>query len=373
MLSLSMTEVLDNLEDLGVYITDRQRRIVFWNKAAARITGFAAAEVVGRSCHDKVLSHVDRHGRSLCDSSVCPLALAMEQGRARTPRTFVFSRAKDGARVPMAVSVTPIKDAAGVVVGGLEVFREAASEVRDLELAQTVQRQWLPGPEQLARWPFLGHACCMAEMVGGDLVRVFPGANGTVAGLLADISGHGVASALVTGFLVSNLIPLEGKVRSPVEILQHLAGLYEQGGSTFHYYSAQAFVYDPVATRLHLANAGHPPPILLEEGGAGRFLDLPSDLIGLFEAREFATLELPDFTGKRLVIYSDGMTEAPDPAGRRLGEAGLLAACQRLAGLPPANHARALVDHVFAYTHAADPVDDLTALVLDGFGLARVR
>ncbi len=366
-----MREVLDNLEDLGVYITDRARRILFWNKAAARITGFTAAEVVGRSCHDNVLSHVDRHGRSLCDSTVCPLAIAMDLGRAGTPRTFVFSCSKEGGRVPMAVSVTPIKDAAGVVVGGLEVFREAASEVRDLELAQTVQRQWLPGPEHLARWPFLGYACCMAEMVGGDLTRLFPGAGGTVAGLLADVSGHGVASALVTGFLVSNLIPLEGKVTSPVEILRHLARIYEQGGSTFHYYSAQAFVYDPIGGRLQLANAGHPPPILLDGEGVGRFLELPSDLIGLFDAREFATLDLPDFAGKRLIICSDGMTESPDPQGRRLGEAGLLDVCQRHASLAPADHARALVDHVFAYTHASDPVDDLTVLVLDGRGAGR--
>lgn len=238
--------------------------------------------------------------------------------------------------------------------------------MHDLELAQAVQRQWLPQPSQMARWPFLGYACCMAEMVGGDLTRLFPGPAGKVAGLLADISGHGVASALLTGFLVSNLLPLEGTVDRPAEILRHLAGIYARSGLTSHYYSAQAFVYDPATRRLRLANAGHPPPILMDADGAGRLLDLPSDLIGLFDSRQFAEPPEIDLAGKRLVIYSDGMTEAPNPHGKRLGEAGLLELARKGVALPPTRQAQALVDAVFAFTDAPDPVDDLTALVIDG-------
>ncbi|NLI78359.1 MAG: SpoIIE family protein phosphatase [Candidatus Riflebacteria bacterium] len=365
-LPLSMREVLDNLEGLGVYITDTDRRILFWNKAAALITGYSSAEILGRACRDNVLCHVDRHGRSLCESTVCPLAHCMACGQAGSARTFVFALSREGKRVPMSVSVSPIKDGEGRVVGGMEVFREASREVQDLELAQTVQRQWLPQPAQLVRWPFLGYACCMAEMVGGDLARLFPGPGGTVAGLLADISGHGVASALLTGFLVSNLLPLEGTVDQPAEILRHLAGIYARSGLSSHYYSAQAFVYDPAARRLRLANAGHPPPILIEADGTGRFLELPSDLIGLFDSLEFAEPPEIDLAGKRLIIYSDGMTEAPNPRGKRIGEAGLLELAREGVALPPARQAQALIDAVFAFTDAPDPVDDLTILVIDG-------
>ncbi len=368
-LPLSIREVLDNLEGLGVYITDTDRRILFWNKAAARITGYSPAEIIGRACRDNVLCHVDRHGRSLCESTVCPLAHCMACGQAGAARTFVFGLSREGVRVPMSVAVSPIKDGQGRVVGGMEVFREAGREVRDLELAQAVQRQWLPRPAQTARWPFLGYACCMAEMVGGDLTRLFPGPGGTVAGLLADISGHGVASALLTGFLVSNLLPLEGTVDRPVEILRHLAGIYARSGLTSHYYSAQAFVYDPAARRLQLANAGHPPPILLEADGTGRFLEMPSDLIGLFDSLEFAEPPGIDLAGKRLVMYTDGLTEAPNPHGKRIGETGLLDLATARAAFPPAEQAQALIDAVFAFTAAPDPVDDLTALVIDG-GLA---
>lgn len=365
-LSLSMRELLDNLEGLGVYITDTDRRILFWNKAATRITGYSPAEIIGRACHDHVLCHIDRHGRSLCDSNACPLAHCMVCGQALATQNYVFGLSRMGKRIPMSVWVTPIRDRQGRVIGGIEVFREARREVSDLELAQAVQRQWMPQSAQMARWPFLGYACCMAEMVGGDLVRLFPGPGNTVAGLLADISGHGVASALLTGFLVSNLLPLEGTVDRPAAILRHLAGIYERSGLTSHYYSAQAFVYDPVTRRLRLANAGHPPPILIEADGTGRFLDMPSDLIGLFGSIEFAdSLEI-DLTGKRLVMYSDGMTEAPNRHEERIGEAGLLKLARGGVALPPARQAQALIDAVFAFTDAPDPVDDLTTLVIDG-------
>lgn len=367
LLPLSLREVLDNLEDVGIYITDRDRRILFWNKAASRITSFSSTEIVGRTCFDNVLCHVDRHGRQLCESSVCPLALSMDHGRPVGPPTFVFGMNKEGKRIPMTVTVSPIRDRHGRVVGGMELFRDASAEVHDLELAQTIQRSWLPQAEQTARWPFLGYACCMSQMVGGDLVRLFPGKGGTVAGLLVDVSGHGVSSAMLTGVIVSLLLPLEGTVSRPAEILRHLARTCPQKVLASHYFSGQAFVLDPQTGRLWLGNAGHPYPVILDEGGHGRFFEVRGDLIGLHDKSCFAEAEI-DLTGQRLVMYSDGLTEAPDPRRHRLGEKRFLDLCRRAARLPPEQLARALVDEVFAFTNSTDPEDDMTVLVIDGPG-----
>jgi len=54
----SFWRIIEHLYD-GLYFTDRQRVIQYWNPAAERITGFRAAEVVGRSCSDSILTHVD--------------------------------------------------------------------------------------------------------------------------------------------------------------------------------------------------------------------------------------------------------------------------------------------------------------------------
>ena len=64
--------IFENLND-GLYFVNKDRIITYWNKAAERITGFTAAEVMGRTCSDHILTHVDDDGRSLC-AGMCPLA-----------------------------------------------------------------------------------------------------------------------------------------------------------------------------------------------------------------------------------------------------------------------------------------------------------
>ena len=77
--------IIDNLYD-GLYFVDQNRVIQYWNRAAERITGYTAAEVVGRPCSDNILTHVDDHGANLCTGE-CPLAATIADGRdARSKR-----------------------------------------------------------------------------------------------------------------------------------------------------------------------------------------------------------------------------------------------------------------------------------------------
>ena len=130
----SFQRIVDNLHD-GLYLVDRNRVITYWNKAAERISGFAAAEVIGKSCADNILSHVDGKGCALC-TGVCPLAETMCDGRLR--RADIYLHHKDGHRIPVAVRASPLTDEAGRVVGGIELFTDishrAASELRIQEL-----------------------------------------------------------------------------------------------------------------------------------------------------------------------------------------------------------------------------------------------
>ena len=133
--NVQLADVLENLHD-GLYCTDTHRVITFWNHAAERITGYTAAEVLGRSCAANILVHVDTDGRSLC-GGLCPLAMAMADSVGREAE--VFLRHKDGHRVPVLVRTGPLKDRAGQVVGGIELFTDLSnilannSRVRELE------------------------------------------------------------------------------------------------------------------------------------------------------------------------------------------------------------------------------------------------
>jgi PAS domain S-box-containing protein/diguanylate cyclase (GGDEF)-like protein len=123
--------VLDDLP-AGVYLVDRERRIVFWNHAAERITGFLAQEVLGHSCFDNLLMHCDEDNRSLCGNG-CPLLETMHDGKPR--RADVLLRHKQGHRVPVWVHAAPIRDEHDIIVGVAESFEERRSRPDDASQA----------------------------------------------------------------------------------------------------------------------------------------------------------------------------------------------------------------------------------------------
>lgn len=130
----SYARIIENLHD-GLYFVDTNRIITYWNKAAERISGFTAAEVVGKSCADKILTHVDSEGKCLC-TGLCPLAATIADGVDREAEMYMHH--KDGHRVPVLVRVSLLKDPAGKVIGGIELFSDIsnihANTLRVIEL-----------------------------------------------------------------------------------------------------------------------------------------------------------------------------------------------------------------------------------------------
>ncbi len=135
-------DLLDNLSD-GVYFVDRDRRILYWNRGAERITGYRADEVVGRLCFDNILMHVSPDGCALCQG-LCPLARTIQDGRARENEVFLHHR--DGHRVPVLVRISPLRDEGGTMAGAVEVFSDNSSKVAALRKIEELQEVALLDP-----------------------------------------------------------------------------------------------------------------------------------------------------------------------------------------------------------------------------------
>ena len=81
-----------NYLNMGVYITDRERRILLWNRKAEEITGYSAESVVGKACHEQVLNHVDKDNHPLCSTDLCPLHRAISLEKESDEPVLVYAK-----------------------------------------------------------------------------------------------------------------------------------------------------------------------------------------------------------------------------------------------------------------------------------------
>ncbi len=112
----------------GVYMTDRERRIIFWNPACEAITGYSAGKVLGSRCSENILNHVDINGNSLCEGDLCPLHQSMVKGLPGERPFLLRALRRDGSRVMVEASVAPLFDDEGKVIGGVEIFRDVTEK-----------------------------------------------------------------------------------------------------------------------------------------------------------------------------------------------------------------------------------------------------
>ncbi len=132
----------------GMFVVGRHRNIVLWNRAARRIAGYRAEEIVGRQCHDGLLVHVDGHGYALCDRA-CPVALCGADGR--THRTTAYLRHRDGHRLPVHVRTVPVTRSDGHILGIAQLFEDAWDRAGHFERYASLRR--LSMVDQVTRLP----------------------------------------------------------------------------------------------------------------------------------------------------------------------------------------------------------------------------
>ena len=119
-------KILEGIAD-GVYYVNRDRKILYWNKGAEKITGFSSDKVVGHFCHDNILNHVTGNGRPLCFNG-CPLHATIQDGRPREAEIYLHHRA--GHRLPVVVRTSPIRNKDGEIIGAVETFSNNSSSIR---------------------------------------------------------------------------------------------------------------------------------------------------------------------------------------------------------------------------------------------------
>jgi len=177
-----------------------------------------------------------------------------------------------------------------------------------------------------------------AGHVGGDLVGFFPVDRRRVGFFALDVSGHGVAAALLSARLAALLsgepehnIAMRssdlpgGEPRSPAEILRHLNGLMLSELRTDSYFTMVYADLEIASGRVRLVQAGHPHPVLQRANGRIELIGQGGFPVGVFPNAEFEEISVQLDPGDRLFISSDGLIDSENARGEPLGDDGLQA------------------------------------------------
>lgn len=183
---------------------------------------------------------------------------------------------------------------------------------REAYIADSLQREMLP--ESLPQPTGVRLAsrylpAAESVRVGGDWYDAIPLPGSRVALVVGDVMGHSMTSAAVMGQLRTTVQTLAGLDLSPQEVLYHLDEQAQRLGQDRMATCVYA-VYDPIAHRVTIANAGHPPPVMLHANGIAEVLRVPPGAPIGVGGVPFEAVELPAPAGATLLLYTDGLVES---------------------------------------------------------------
>jgi sigma-B regulation protein RsbU (phosphoserine phosphatase) len=258
----------------------------------------------------------------------------------------------------------------GFVVARRVALNEAEwiSVTGEMEAARRIQQAILPAEmPALADWSI---AACYspASSVAGDFYGFPPAPPDALNVFIADVMGHGVPAALIASMVKVSVFSGAEKQKSAASILGDLnSTLFEDAPGQ---YATAAYASLDQKTGIgRYATAGHPPPLLrrrktrrvdcLDQGGM---------LLGVLKEQTYQETLFRFAAGDRLLMYSDGLTEAENPKGSAFGDATLMELLEASDHLTAKEFASALLQKVLQWPgKGSEPhqADDITFVVVD--------
>lgn len=290
----------------------------------------------------------------------------------------LHARLRAGERMLVMQSELLAKN--GVIARTLDELQALYDSLdRDLIEARKLQQTLIRDRERDYGWAKVALMLRNSGRVGGDLVGSFQADDRRVVVYSIDVSGHGVASAMMTarlaGFLTGsspeqNLAfgrAADGShtLLPPDQVAERFNRLMLEEIQAEQYFTMALAVLDRETRQLRLVQAGHPHPVLIRRNGDQLNLGNGGLPIGLIPDAPYECIDLALEPGDRLVLVSDGLTECPLPDGTDFGNEGLFDSLGRTAGLSGAETLEALVWDLARTSNLDSFPDDISGVVLD--------
>jgi serine phosphatase RsbU (regulator of sigma subunit)/pSer/pThr/pTyr-binding forkhead associated (FHA) protein len=312
-------------------------------------------------------------------SAICVPLVRMRAGLGDT--TTVVSAANDTVGVLYMDSRVVAADMAG---GNRELLQTLAIEAstvlenarllqeeqakhhmeEELRLARTIQQSLLPGSLPSDGWLHASGSSLASHEVGGDYYDVTKVSPHCWSAVLADVSGKGVGSALLASLFQGALITTTEAPAAMGHRLERLNRflLDRTGGEK---YATAFYCLLHSDGRMFYINAAHCPPMVLRANGEREEFEANGMPVGLIETAEFTVVEQQLSPGDKIVIYSDGVTEAQNTEKGFFGKKRLRLAVEAHAAQSCAAIHDAIQEAVATFTEGAPQSDDITLVVLE--------
>lgn len=266
-----------------------------------------------------------------------------------------------------------LTDALGEIRALYAALDQDLDEARRLQQAQLQDRFRRFGPVEVSLW------LKASGPIGGDMVGCFP-VNETVVGAFSlDVSGHGVASAMIAARVAGILsaatpdqnIALtrleDGSLRAlpPDMAAARLNKMILNEIRSDRYFTMGLGFLNLANGRMRMVQAGHPHPLVQRADGRIELVGHGGLPIGLVREAGYASLDIHFGPGDRMLLYSDGLTECPDPSGATLEEEGLAQLLRRHANLRGPDLLSAIEGGLAEFAQTDAFPDDASAVLIE--------
>ncbi len=236
---------------------------------------------------------------------------------------------------------------------------------REVEIAREVQQRLFPEIPIVPGLELAGH-CRPALGVGGDYYDLVPLEDGRLAIAIGDVSGKGIAAALLMASLRASLRGIvDAGSHDLARIVRKLNRLVHEASTANRYATLFFAIYDPATRKLHYVNAGHNAPVVLRRGQDEAVrLEACGPVVGLLKDVEYEEACLDLQAGDLLIGFTDGISESMTVDDEEWGEERLQATARAAFDRTTREILELLFREATDFAAGAPQYDDMTLLVL---------
>src|SRR4051812_16511386 len=256
----------------------------------------------------------------------------------------------------------------GTAIQNAQLVRASVEQqrlAREMQLAHELQMKLLPNSDIVAPEAIVAARVVPAESVGGDFYNLFRLGQGSTGVMIGDVSGHGYQAALIMALTMSAATIHAQRTTDPGETLHALfSSVRDELATTEMFISGFYAIVDRNAGEIWYANTGHPHAFVFGADGSFERLAAADPPLGMGERRPATVRRAWDAAGDLLVLFTDGISDARNRGGERLGETKILDVVKQQRAKEP----DVILDSVFEvlekHVGQAPQRDDLTMVLL---------